>query len=473
MNRSPRRLLGCVLMTFLVLGQGCAKPTGKDGGRSPAEATVEDVRIIPLTGGDHLYDASTLGKGFTSGGLVVLGDINGDQWPDFAVALRRKDGKTEAEKTAVEAYSGKDGARLWQTRGQYAAGTDGYMLGHVTPVGDFDSDGVPDLYVLESWSKRSALVFSGKTGALLRRFRFEPYGIYEQPLRSDDFNGDGVPDIVFLGREHQRNPLAIDVHSGKDFASLKGPGGLWAEATDRTRALALPEFHDVNGDGVSDWLVQRAVGRDREGYATHTEFAVVSGKEYGVLAKFQSPRPRITSSTAYSRTGDLNRDGTKDLVFAAHSGGGPTGRTSLLRAVSVADGATLWQVTGHELPGGKRGFTVDVKTRQRQETPADVEFGSPVVVVPDRNGDGVDEIVTTAQVADGNASTTAVLVFSGSDGKLLATLRPAALQGFLNPYRTQLIFLPAQAGGAPTVAVAGRSPRGEPLIALFALGKTN
>ena len=139
-------------------------------------------------------------------------------------------------------------------------------------------------------------------------------------------------------------------------------------------------------------------------------------------------------------------------------------------AVSAADGTVLWQVTGDQLIGGRPGFAVDAKTRKKMDVAPDVNFKSPLVPVPDLNGDRVDELVTVALAAGRRGSVQSVYVLSGRDGAPLSVLQIDKGRGQLPTGRTQIAVLPrATADGTPGVAVTASATNREAMIAVFAL----
>ncbi len=299
--------------------------------------------------------------------------------------------------------------------------------------------------------------------------------MFAHPFRCQDHNGDGVPDFVFPARRRSakdERSLGVEVFSGKDLSLLLRRDDIWPEATGLFSGWVLPVFHDVNGDGTADCLFRRPLSKDSREPRYLFEMAVLSGTDFSILKRFQTDWPRVHADTSYAKSADLNGDGVGDFLMASAAGAGEDGQTSLLRAVSAANGAVLWQVSGDRLPGGSRRFAVDAKTRKRTELSSDVEFGSAVSSTPDLNGDGIGDVVTPALAVVEGKSRQSVLVFSGRDGKLLATLHPGKGQGRLMSRKTQMTLLDsAGADRGPGVAVAARDADGTGSISveIFAL----
>jgi hypothetical protein len=139
-----------------------------------------------------------------------VGDIDGDGIADILVAHRSAGTHEQAW-----VLSGKDGSCL-RTLAAPRAGMDlGLAL---AAASDVDLDGTPDVALTASEGKlESALLYSGKSGALLRETRgIQPPTSYRLALAAGgDWNADGVPDLAYLAPGAGANVL-----SGKDGATL-------------------------------------------------------------------------------------------------------------------------------------------------------------------------------------------------------------------------------------------------------------
>lgn len=148
------------------------------------------------------------------------------------------------------------------------------------------------------------------------------------------------------------------------------------------------------------------------------------------------------------------------------------------QAVQTAEGAgrkcltaVLWDIAGSDLGGGVNRFAVDAKTREKRSLAADIQFGSRVLSAPDLNGDGVGEIITVARSPNSDKARPAVLVFSGSDGKLLADLAPSESQGWPHEGAQTVLLDSATTDRRPGVAVSGRTRDGHAMVAVFVLDR--
>lgn len=145
---------------------------------------------------------------------------------------------------------------------------------------------------------------------------------------------------------------------------------------------------DVDGDGVIDFVTSSP------GYANHSgKIYVYSSREAKLLYERQgSPGQRY--GTASDRAGDVNKDGTPDVIVGAPQAGAGTAEV-----LSGKDGSVLLTLKGEEAGG---------------------QFGQRVAELGDINGDGFADVAITALVATGKAAQSGrCFGFSGKDGSQL------------------------------------------------------
>lgn len=206
----------------------------------------------------------------------------------------------------------------------------------------------------------------------------------------NDITGDGVHDLLttapWYADENGAPAGKVYVYDGADGTLLNTITG---------SGLALLGYSantagDVNGDGVPDYIVGALAGSYAEVY---------SGADHSLLLHLAGvPGERFGS--AVSGAGDVNGDGHADLIIGAAFGNADhSGRAHLF---SGADGALLWQ---HEGPS------------------AGAQLGSGTGLVGDVNGDGVPDQVMSAMNA-GPFGGGEAYVFSGVDGRIIYTLTP-------------------------------------------------
>lgn len=454
---------GALLLLSAVCGCG-------DGDSMPASPSSSggSVRMIPLGGAEYFLKSSAASSRCNDRceGLQPLGDIDKDGSADVVVALNRKGASAPAEHTWIEAYSGGDGRCLWSLQGKYDRDlTKCYTLGPLTVLDDIDADAIADVYCSEVHNRRSAFLISGRTGNLIGWHALERKPIFSRPLLCRDYNGDGTPDLYFS--RNNVKPLTVAILSGKDLKEIARLENLWPAANNGRVEWALSIFHDENADGVADCLARRMLPHKGDDAKSAFEYAVLDGKNFAPLRTFKSPRPRVTAKTYFASVGDLNADRIGDFVFSSGAGGGPQGRSTLLRAVSAADGSVIWDVTGDQLGIGAEIWSVDAKTGAKTAQGRDAGFGNHLVGIPDRNGDDVDDIAALADAAAADGPRAAVLVVSGKTGEIISTLDPSDRQGRLM-HNAQIVRLPlSSTDKSPAIAVTAREPDGAAAVAVF------
>ncbi len=275
-------------------------------GRAYVYSGKDGVKLLTVDGGGEK------GEGF-GGSVSTAGDVNGDQHADILVGASGADGGVGR----VDAFSGKDGRRLFSWSGEkqgdaYGSvvaghtGTTGLLLVVGAPgagqagtgrvyvyrdtkgkpafvveadetgralgqmfasvVGDVDADGVPDVYASD-WANQALgprtgriYVHSGRNGKRILTLTGEGpgdgFGI--GPARAGDVDGDGHDDLVIGAWQHKRGAPSggkVYVYSGKTGQLLEAfTGAIGGE----TLGFDADGMADVNGDGRFDYLVTSA-----------------------------------------------------------------------------------------------------------------------------------------------------------------------------------------------------------------------
>ncbi|MFQ5504439.1 MAG: FG-GAP-like repeat-containing protein [Planctomycetota bacterium] len=267
-------------------------------------------------------------RALAPGGATVtgIGDFNGDKHDDVLIGIPARPSGT------AKLYSGKDGKLLLTLKGPDLFGLS------VSPLGDVDRDGHAD-WIIAAPLAREARVFSGKDGKLIRTLRGSGwFGMSLGPC--GDLNSDGFPDMVIGGVGNAR------IHSGKDGSLLKTL--LPTLSNSRFFGQAVACLGDVNGDRVPDLAVSADGGAPRNGGGY---VQVFSGKTYQALYTLEGDTSADGFGRSLARVGDLDRDGVSELAVGASGGRG------YLRVFSGKTGRALFTIPG-ESDGDAFGSSV-------------------------------------------------------------------------------------------------------------------
>ncbi|OGR99856.1 MAG: hypothetical protein A2V88_10800 [Elusimicrobia bacterium RBG_16_66_12] len=265
----------------------------------------------------------------------------------------------------------------------------------------------------------------------------EDFALGIPSLSHGDFNGDGLADILIGapladGPDNSRDgageayvifgrsqlPTTLDLAKTQDLIISGGAQG---------DALGFSVLGaDVNGDGRDDILVGApgASGLD-DPRTDQGQVYIFFGSEDlgGVLDIAKRPQAlTITGAEGFSRvghaiaSGDVNGDGTSDIVlgapFAGREPGTPPGgpRTELGETYVVLGGADLSEDIG--IHRNEQDFTISGGQQFGQ-------FGG-TVATGDLNADDIEDIIVGAPQSDGSGdgpeASGAVYVFFGAEG---------------------------------------------------------
>ena len=246
--------------------------------------------------------------------------------------------------TAVTVVSGaSDG-----TAQAYTAAADGTLApvgGTIRPfagfsgavrsaVADFNGDGVPDLAFGTGPGANRVRVFDGKTGAdLSHEFTaFEPGFAGGVFLAAGDFDHDGRAELVVTPDQGGGPRVRV---LGLTAAGPQPLADFYGIDDTNFRGGARAAVGDVNGDGTPDLVVAAGYGGGPR-VAVFDGRTVPGGGGKGRLTADFFAFETTLRNGVYVSVGDVDGDGKADLTFGAGPGGGP-------RVVTVSGQSLLTQ----------------------------------------------------------------------------------------------------------------------------------
>ena len=191
--------------------------------------------------------------------------------------------------------------------------------------------------------------------------------------------------------------LAFSVLALGTSLAAQSPLYLLRGVADDRYGSAVAGLGDIDGDGVPDF----ATGAPRDGVAGGTgRVEVIRGATGVPIRTLSGPAPGDAFGKAVRRCGDIDRDGTEDMVVGAPLDDTVDTDAGAAYVISGATGAVLFTLYP-DSTGGQFGFSVSG--------------------AGDTNGDGWPEVIVGAPYAAGQGR---AYLFSGRDASLLWTFGP-------------------------------------------------
>lgn len=247
--------------------------------------------------------------GFTSAGAGLtgvtfssssVGDFNGDGAPDLVIT-----GEDRNRDVTTSLYLG-DGAGGFT---QANAGLEDVDLGS-TATGDFNNDGNLDL-VLTGANRNVDLITTLYLGDGTGGFTEAGAGLRGVAISSSstgDVNGDGNLDLVITGQDDAINPTAT-LYLGDGTGSFTDAGAGLSGVLNSASAVS-----DLNGDSTLDLVV---TGLDADDTPTAT---VYLGDGSGGFSEAGAGLTGVSEGS--SSVGDVDGDGVPDLVITGEDSNG-------------------------------------------------------------------------------------------------------------------------------------------------------
>ena len=404
----------------IVGGPGSDDPMSESDGRAylvwgKADTDAVDLSLFATGNGgfslDGEADADRMGISVDG-----AGDFDGDGTPDLVIGGSGVDSVSDDAGRTYILITGGGSAML----------ADGEGLGHasgwsVSGAGDVNGDGRSDLIIgaigaafTDVGAGRSYVVrgrgnmnniqlgdLEGGSGGFVIDGEAADDQSGFSVSGAGDVNGDGMDDVI-VGAPGTSNRAYVvfgkDDNMGVALSDIAmGTGGFVLEGDGPDDAgMSVSGAGDVNDDGMDDIIVGApAAGGGRayvvfgKGGTQSVQLADVAGGMGGFVLEGESAGDQ--AGRAVSGAGDINGDGLADVIVGADGAspnGAGSGRTYVVFGKTDTDAVQLGMVAE-----GTGGFALDGEA-------ADDRSGHAVSKAGDVNGDGLDDLVIGAYLAD-------------------------------------------------------------------------
>lgn len=281
----------------------------------------------------------TVAGGWLGTSVGAVGDVNGDNIPDFAAGAPGAWNEATLPGTAY-VFSGADGTVIHSWTGQGP----GHRFGFAgRTVGDVDMDGVPDIGVgaikatFAGWRSGRAYVYSGATGNLIHFWdgdnAFDELG--HDISEAGDLDGDGRDDVL-VAADNRTGASYVRVRSGLDGTVLRQFNGF---NTDFGHSCDFAG--DVDGDGVQDYVVGAPQDSTNGLYAGAVHF--FSGATGLLLRTVHGDAANDRLGYVVRGSGDVNGDGFNDVIAGTSY---QDGRPGQVKVSSVMAAQAFGAATG-------------------------------------------------------------------------------------------------------------------------------
>lgn len=377
--------------------------------------------------------ASRFGDGF-----AAIGDLDGDGVDDLLVSATGLVGVLPFGAGRVFAMSSATGAVIYEFSPDFGASGAGFAM----TSGDFDLDGADDIVFSNPYrgsGNGRLYIYSGANGQQLSIIDGDSAGgQFGFDLVAGDLNGDGIADLCITEARSGGGFMSlggvVSIHSspaplvpaGSETVSSLVLGGSTGVAPLSHHGESLTSLGDADGDGIADFAVSSPGLSNPVGSTTVVgRVDIYSGANQSILTTISGSVESFGHQV--TDAGDVDGDGLADVAFTVIP---PITNTLPTQPVSIRvhSGATGSQIYSLNAPVGRKvaymvgaanldgvggddllyiGFDSNPYASPlvalsssgvelwSLNLPLGSFFGYGLNVVPDENGDGIDDIMAT------------------------------------------------------------------------------
>lgn len=287
---------------------------------APNATAMHVGKVVVLYGGAgnrrHTFWGATKNTGF--GSALALGDVDGDDHADVLIGAP-KDKNPISNQKAIGSVTVYDGASL-QSRKRFYGKTSNAYAGTAVATADVNGDGLADIIVGAPGESGmgSVRVYNHSGTELLQKMGANKKAQFGKAVASADINHDNYADIV-IGA-----PLDDDAdNNAKDAGSISVISGSDGELLSAKQFGAVKKawlgssvaLGDVNGDGTLDIIASAPQDNNVPTATTNTGSVTVwNGATYAPIKTVYGDAFGDLFGAAVS-AGDINSDGKADLII--------------------------------------------------------------------------------------------------------------------------------------------------------------
>jgi FG-GAP-like repeat len=260
-------------------------PTASDAYDPFDPTTTAQATFVALGKGDGTFANAT--QISSRGGLISVGDLNGDSVPDLVLVG-----------PGVDVLLGTGGGNVTLKDSYFAT-----LVSARPIIADFNGDGKADVF---SWG---ALLLGNGDGTL-KANPVSYAATIAPPAVVADFNGDGKADLAVFGV----NASTVDILNGDGTGRFTA--GFVSPVISSTQGVVSLETADLNGDGKPDLLIVTSSDVTMSGWTAY----LLTGNGDGT---FNAPLAVAQSSQLFAISAqlvDVNNDHKLDLIVSDSSG---------------------------------------------------------------------------------------------------------------------------------------------------------